>query len=1017
MILTGVMPAAAAPHLAGPGGFTGAVPLVGVGSLLQPGAVALNPSGNQLYIADTGHDRIQRFSAGIVVTLQAVWGSAGSGPGQLNAPGGIAVDGAGHVFVADTGNNRIEEYTSDGTFVAQFGGRGSGSGKLNGPTGLAVDHLGNLFVADTGNNRIQRRSTNGVWSVVGPASAPRGVAVDAIGLAYVANTGANEIDVMASNGTIITSWNTGNGPLNSPTGIALDGSGKVFVTDAGNNRVIESDTAGRVENTWGTSGSAGSQFNAPASVAVSGTLVYVADPGNNRVQQFVLVPTPGPTPPSVLATFAVQPPSGSGADNFAVGPDGSFVVAESNCTVARYDPLGHFLGRFGSQGSGPGQFCGIFTSPADLWYPSAVIDGSGNIVISDDGTKAHRVQIFNPSGGFIRQWPGDLVGLEVSGNDHFWATNAATKSGECELLDENGGVIATFQPNTPNHGPVEIDPLTGDRIIASGYDQRIGAFTTIERYNTQGDLLARVTGLVFNDLAYDPRGNLVALDAVDHEMRWLNATFKPLVSWAIPSTGLVGPVGVDAAGNLYVYHSGSGGTETILKFEPLQVPTPPPPLYMRSLGLAGASRGISSTDPEQQVAIGPNGSATVAWEVVDSSYHFTVWEATRPAGASAFGSPRPIETKPIDKTYDELPAVATGPDGTTTIVWEVWDGTHYRLWQATRRSGAANFRPPGPLETNAVSDLPEYPSVAIGAGGETTVAWVVHSVVRFGVRAATRASAAAAFSQAPLTDKAFPGMISPGVTVAIGSDGRSTVAWSATAGSRYEVWEATKTAKAKVFGSPLRIDSAAAAPITADLPQIVTGGDGVTTIAFTRGASDGSPRVWVAMRPAGASGFSPPVQVEPTTLGGPRARSAEHLQVAAGPDGTTTVAWQVRGSAGWSVWTATRLKGARTFAAPVRVGSAGDTGVSVAVGPGGGAAVVWQVVRGPVEAVEVAERQRAGGSFTSPFQLVPGLTATDPSGPNPHVAAGAGGAVTVVWSSADQQYNNQTVWEDSTTIK
>ncbi len=85
-----------------------------------------------------------------------MWGSWGSGDGQFISPAGVAVDSSGNVYVADTGNHRIQKFTSDGHFVTKCGVEGSGDGQFRNPADVAVDSSGNVYVADTGNHRIQK---------------------------------------------------------------------------------------------------------------------------------------------------------------------------------------------------------------------------------------------------------------------------------------------------------------------------------------------------------------------------------------------------------------------------------------------------------------------------------------------------------------------------------------------------------------------------------------------------------------------------------------------------------------------------------------------------------------------------------------------------------------------------------------------------------------------------------------------------------------------------------------------
>ena len=89
-------------------------------------------------------------------TFVTTWGSSGTGDGQFNAPLGVATDGNGNVYVADTNNNRIQKFDASGTFLTTSGSYGSGNGQFSNPIGVATDGSGNLYVADTNNNRIQK---------------------------------------------------------------------------------------------------------------------------------------------------------------------------------------------------------------------------------------------------------------------------------------------------------------------------------------------------------------------------------------------------------------------------------------------------------------------------------------------------------------------------------------------------------------------------------------------------------------------------------------------------------------------------------------------------------------------------------------------------------------------------------------------------------------------------------------------------------------------------------------------
>src|SRR5438552_1447962 len=118
-----------------------------------PDGVAVDGSGN-VFVADSGNNRIQKFTK--TGTFLSKWGSFGLGDGQFRAPIDVAVDASGNVYVADFTNDRIQKFTNTGTFLGKWGCPGSGDGQFNALRGAAADGSRNVFVADTGNNRIQK---------------------------------------------------------------------------------------------------------------------------------------------------------------------------------------------------------------------------------------------------------------------------------------------------------------------------------------------------------------------------------------------------------------------------------------------------------------------------------------------------------------------------------------------------------------------------------------------------------------------------------------------------------------------------------------------------------------------------------------------------------------------------------------------------------------------------------------------------------------------------------------------
>ena len=307
--------------------------------LYNPLGVAVDGTGN-LYIADTGNHRIRKVDAAGTITTIAGTGELGFGgdggpavEAELYNPLGVAVDGVGNVFIADWGNHRIRKVDSSGviTTIAGTGERGFGGDEgpateagLRNPLGVAVDGTGNLYIADTGNHRIRKVDSSGVITTIagtgergfggdgGPAVEaglrnPYDVTVDGAGNLYIADTGNHRIRKVDSTGTITTIAGTGErgfsgdeGPateaqLAPPFGVAVDGTGNLYIADTGNHRIRKVDSTGTITTIAGTgergfSGDEGpateAQLALPNGVAVDGAgNLYIADTSNHRIRK------------------------------------------------------------------------------------------------------------------------------------------------------------------------------------------------------------------------------------------------------------------------------------------------------------------------------------------------------------------------------------------------------------------------------------------------------------------------------------------------------------------------------------------------------------------------------------------------------------------------------------------------------------------------------------------------------------------------------------------------------------
>ena len=127
-----------------------------------PAGIAVDGAG-KVYVADTGNNRVQIFNDnGELLEDRGLDG----GEGEFDGPAGIAVDGAGNVYVADTVNDRIQVFSHSGAFLSKWGFYGIGEGEFDEPEGIATGGVGNVYVADVGNDRVQ------IFKALMPAGVP-----------------------------------------------------------------------------------------------------------------------------------------------------------------------------------------------------------------------------------------------------------------------------------------------------------------------------------------------------------------------------------------------------------------------------------------------------------------------------------------------------------------------------------------------------------------------------------------------------------------------------------------------------------------------------------------------------------------------------------------------------------------------------------------------------------------------------------------------------------------------------
>lgn len=274
----------------------------------------------------------------------------GNRPGQLYNPSGIALGPDGKIYVVDQGNNRVEKYDRKGRFIRQWGSAGSGDGQFAdsgenlGPTGIAASDR-YVWVADTWNHRIEQFTVSGkfvrAWgsyqNTYGKQSqniqfptefyGPRGIALGKDGLLYITDTGNKRVVVYTQNGKFVRQWGTaGNGPaqLNEPVGIAVSREGKVFVADARNQRVQVFNTNGHPLGRFKVNLWAGQGRLEPYIGLDRYSDVYITDPTSGTVTEY-----------SASGSIISEYSGGDGGSldtplGIAVKPNGEVYIVDSN---------------------------------------------------------------------------------------------------------------------------------------------------------------------------------------------------------------------------------------------------------------------------------------------------------------------------------------------------------------------------------------------------------------------------------------------------------------------------------------------------------------------------------------------------------------------------------------------------------------------------------------------------------------------------------------------------------------
>jgi sugar lactone lactonase YvrE len=387
-----------------------------------PAGIAVDSDG-AIYVADTGNQIIRKIAGGTVSTLAGSSGAVGSADGtgamaRFDAPSGLVIDGAHNLYVTDKFNHTIRKVTTAGvvtTLAGSAGAVGSTDGvgavaRFAVPTGIALDGAGDLFIADHDNELVRKLSpaSREVTTLAGAAPlpggadgiqgaarfrAPAGVVVNGDGDLLVADQGNGTIRKLTLAGVVTTQAGVagmfgsvdgaaGKARFNGPFGLALDAIGTLYVSDRGNHTIRTVAPDGQVTTVAGGAGMAGSKddsatdarFNMPNGLAFdhAGDL-FIADAGNDTIRELsaagqvtTVAGTPGTAGSADGAAALFNNPSGLAID----GAGDLFVADHNNATVREVAPSGSVATLAGASAR--------FAAPIGV-----AIDGAGNLYVTD----------------------------------------------------------------------------------------------------------------------------------------------------------------------------------------------------------------------------------------------------------------------------------------------------------------------------------------------------------------------------------------------------------------------------------------------------------------------------------------------------------------------------------------------------------------------------------------------------------------------------------------------------------
>ncbi len=436
-------------------------------------------------------------------------GILGSGDGQFYHPRAIAVNSTGHIYVADSNNNRVQIFDENGNYISQFG--------IGAPHAIAKNNT-HMFITDTANHRIKifdhsgnfvSQFGSGPGNSDGMFNSPKGIAVNSTGFIFVLDANNYRIQIFDKSGNYVDKF----GQLGQdehqfvrPVAIAINGTGNIFVADFVSDTIKIFSQTGKHLHDLSTTNLNGTNIDGPSAITIHENNLYVADQNNARVLKFVQ------NSPNATYTGTVVDP-----DRFSNNPK-------------------------------------IHPAPSAIAF-----DNSGTIHVADAqrhhvfvDRKVYSFNVITQGTGYIQVW---LNTNNPVGHDSKWIYLTIDKTGPTAITISNPIDITNLK-NIPfmvkANEPItnlEISDITSSQGTVQNLRSPIEYYDTglsITSGFTKGQIAVNATGYIYatnpnEDYVeiFDPYGNHVS--TLDH----------PLVAGL--STGFSGPTGIAINGTGYIY--------------------------------------------------------------------------------------------------------------------------------------------------------------------------------------------------------------------------------------------------------------------------------------------------------------------------------------------------------------------------------------------------------------------------------------------------------------------------------